>query len=80
MLYQVEFNSIISKNIFNALKKIHARKVYHGDVRGENILVRHDNSVVIIDFERSIVNADQSLLKEEMKEIKLLLSGLQKNR
>jgi RIO-like serine/threonine protein kinase len=78
MLYQVEFNSTISKNILNAFRKIHARKVYHGDVRVENILVRPDNSVVIIDFERSIVNANQSLLKEEMKEIKLLLSDLQK--
>lgn len=79
MLYQVKLNPTIAKNILNAFRKIHTRKVYHGDVRVENILVRPDNSVVIIDFERSIVNADQALLKEEMKEIKLLLSGLKSN-
>ena len=76
MLYQVEFNSTIAKNTLNAFRKIHARKVYHGDIRVENILVRPDNSVVIIDFERSVVNADQALLKKEMKEVKFLLSGL----
>jgi len=79
MLYQVEFNPTIAKNILNAFRKIHERKVYHGDIRVENILVRPDNSVVIIDFERSIVNADQALLKEEMNEVKLLLSGLKSN-
>ena len=77
MVYQVEPNPNIVKNILNAFRKIHARKLYHGDIRMENILVRPDNSVVIIDFEKSVVNADQALLSEEMKEVKLLLSRLE---
>jgi RIO-like serine/threonine protein kinase len=78
MLYQVEFNSTISKNVIKAFRELHARKVYHGDVRVENILVRADNSIVVIDFERSILNADETLLKEEMREIKSLLTGLRR--
>jgi RIO-like serine/threonine protein kinase len=78
MLYRVEFNSTISKNVLKAFTKLHARKVYHGDVRVENILVRSDDSVVVIDFENSIMNADEMLLKEEMKEVRSLLTGLQR--
>jgi RIO-like serine/threonine protein kinase len=78
MLYQVEFNSTISKNVMKAFKELHIRKVYHGDVRVENILVKSDDSVVVVDFEKSIINADEKMLKEEMKEVKRLLTSLKK--
>ena len=80
MLYQVVFNPTISRNVVKAFKELHARKVYHGDVRVENILVRADNSVVVIDFELSTANADEKSLKEEMKEVKSLLAGLKRGR
>jgi thiamine kinase-like enzyme len=51
MLYQVKYNSKIAKNVVKAFKEIHSRRVCHGDVRCENILVRRDNSIVVIDFE-----------------------------
>ena len=70
MLYQVKYNPKIAKNVVKAFKEIHARKVCHGDVRGENILVRPDNSVVIIDFERSEMDVDLVSLNEEMLEVK----------
>ena len=76
MLYQVEFNSAISTNVTRAFRELHARKVYHGDVRVENILVRPDNSVVVVDFERSIANAGKKLLNDEMHEVKCLLATL----
>ena len=76
MLYQAEFNAAISKNVVKAFRELHDRKVCHGDVRVENILVRPDDSVVVIDFERSILDAEETLLKEEMKEVKQLLAGL----
>jgi RIO-like serine/threonine protein kinase len=78
MLYQVEFNSTISKNVMKAFKELYIRKVYHGDIRVENILVKSDDSVVVVDFERSIINADEKMLKEEMKEVKRLLASLKK--
>jgi len=78
MIYQIEFNSTISKNVVKAFQEIHARGVYHGDVRVENILVRRDNSIVIIDFEWSEMNVDEELLKKEMKQVQSLLVGLQK--
>jgi len=76
MLYQVEFNSTIANNVLKAFKKIHARKVYHGDARAENILVQSDNSIVIVDFGMSIIDAD---LEKEMQEVKLLLAGLKQS-
>lgn len=76
MLYQVKCNPKIAKNVVKAFKEIHARKVCHGDVRGENILVRLDCSVVVIDFESSEMDADPALLNAEMKEVKNLLASL----
>jgi thiamine kinase-like enzyme len=78
MLYQVEFNSTIARNVVNAFKEIHVRGVYHGDVRVENVLVREDDSIVLIDFEWSRMSADENLLVEEMKQVKSLLAGLKK--
>ena len=80
MLYQTEFNAAISKNVVKAFMELHDRKVCHGDVRVENILVRPDDSVVVIDFERSILDAEEILLKEEMKEVKQLLAGLKRGK
>jgi thiamine kinase-like enzyme len=76
MLYQVKVNPIIKRNVIKAFREIHSRRVYHGDVRCENILVRPDNSVVIIDFERSEMNVDPVWLNDEMKEVKHLLASL----
>jgi tRNA A-37 threonylcarbamoyl transferase component Bud32 len=63
----------IEKNVIKAFKKLHQHNVYHGDIRGANIIVRSDESVVIIDFERSIVNADRMMLIEEEDEVRHLL-------
>jgi RIO-like serine/threonine protein kinase len=75
MLYQVKVTPNIKRNVIKAFKEIHARRVYHGDVRGENILVRPDNSVVIIDFERSEIDMDLISLNDEMEEVKHLLAS-----
>jgi hypothetical protein len=75
MLCQVKFNSMIAINVLNAFKEIHAKKVYHGDARAENILVKPDNSVVIVDFERSIIDADEDMLVREMRELESILAG-----
>ena len=78
MLSQVRHNSTIAKNVIRAFKEIHTRKVCHGDVRVENILVRPDNSVVVIDFESSELDADIETLTAEMKQVKLMLASLKK--
>ena len=79
MLYQVHHNPQITKNIIKAFIEIHRRRVYHADVRVENILVRPDNSVVIIDFEMSEMDADQELLDAEMEEVKSLCACLERS-
>ena len=76
MLYQVKYTPQIGRNIIKAFNKIHARGVYHGDVRAENILVRPDQSVVVIDFEMSEVDTPEESLMSEMREVKLLLAAL----
>jgi len=76
MLYQVKYTPNIGRNVINAFKEIHDRGVWHGDVRCENILIRPDESVVIIDFEMSIIEADEDSLKAEMRDVKHLLVSL----
>ena len=79
MLYQVIFNPIIKRNVLKAFAQIHARKVCHGDIRAENILVRPDNSVVIIDFEMSVTQASRDRLVTEAREVKALLASLERS-
>lgn len=38
MLYEVNYTPKIGRNILKAFKQIHARGVFHGDIRLENIL------------------------------------------
>ena len=63
----------IERNVIEAFKKLHQYNVYHGDIRGANIIVRSDESVVIIDFERSVLNADRMMLIEEEDEVRHML-------
>ena len=51
----------------------HSHGVRHGDVRAVNVLVRRDDSVVLIDFERSMLNADKLLLLEGQDEVRHML-------
>ena len=53
--------------------------MYHGDIRAANIIVRPDESVVLIDFERSVLNADRMMLIEEEDEVRHMLQ-VAKNR
>ena len=40
--------------------------IFHGDVRSMNVLVRHDQSVVLVNFEQSVLNANEMMLVKEM--------------
>lgn len=61
----------VSKNVKDAFAQIHALGVIHGDVRRQNIMVREDKSVVIIDFESGVYHENLSdvMIKEENDEI-----------
>jgi len=80
MLHEIKCTPNIGRNVINAFKEIHARGVYHGDVRCENILVRPDESIVIVDFEMSTIDADDDDLKSEMRDVKRLLASLTSKR
>ena len=60
MLHQVAFSSIIGQNVIEAFIQIHERRVLHGDIRCENILVRKDGSVCIVDFEVATMNVEKA--------------------
>jgi len=76
MLLEIKYTAKIGRNVVNAFKDIHARGVCHGDVRCENILVRLDGTVVLVDFEMSTIDADEDELNTEMREVKNLLASL----
>jgi len=78
-LNEVKCTPGIRRNVVNAFKEIHARGVYHGDVRCENILVKPDGSVVVVDFEMSTIDADEDCLKSEMRAVRYLLASLGKS-
>ena len=80
MLHEIKFAPNIGRTVINAFKEIHARGVCHGDVRCENILVRPDGSVVVVDFEMSTVDANENELNAEMREVKYLLASLKDKR
>ena len=54
-------------------KMLHKYSICHGDVRTANILVRDDDSVVLIDFERGLLNADKMMLIEEEDEVRHMM-------
>ena len=73
MLSDTKVTPRIEKNIIQAFKMLHSHGVYHGDVRAANVLVRKDESVVLIDFERSVLNVDKMMLLEEEDEVRHML-------
>ena len=79
MLSKVTVTTAIEKNVIAVYMTLHERGIYHGDVRGPNILVRGDDSVVVLDFERSCANADRMMLLEEEDEVRHMLLAM-KNR
>jgi tRNA A-37 threonylcarbamoyl transferase component Bud32 len=79
MLSEVIVTPRIERNVVGAFKELHRHNVYHGDVRAANIIVRPDESVVLIDFERSVLNADRMMLIEEEDEVRHMLQ-VAKNR
>jgi len=78
MLHQIKYTSKVGRNVMQAFSEIHARGVCHGDVRCENILVKQDGSVVLVDFEVSTIDADESQLEAEMREVKDFLASLKR--
>ena len=73
MLCDTEVTPQIEENVIQAFKVLHSKGVCHGDVRAANVLVRKNGSVVIVDFERSVLNANKLMLIEEEDEIRSML-------
>ena len=73
MLSDTKVTSQIEKNIIQAFKMLHSLGVCHGDVRAANVLIRKDESVMLIDFERSMLNVGKMMLLEEEDEVRHML-------
>jgi tRNA A-37 threonylcarbamoyl transferase component Bud32 len=74
MLSETIITQRIETNTIEAFKTLHSYGVCHGDVRAANILVRNNEIVVLIDFERSMLNADKMMLVEEEDEVRHMLA------
>ena len=60
-----------------AFESIHRLGVLHGDVHKDNILVRDDGSIMIVDFNRTeISNVTDDLIQMEDRAVKELLINL----
>jgi tRNA A-37 threonylcarbamoyl transferase component Bud32 len=69
----------VVKNVTRAFQLIHEAGVIHGDVRRENILVRRDDSVVIVDFESGeFEEFSDEVVRMEDEVVEKLLSDLEK--
>ena len=79
MLSDTKVTPQIEENIIQAFKMLHSHHIYHGDVRAANVLVRMDESVVLIDFERSVLNVDKMMLLEEKDEVRHMLQFAKSN-
>jgi RIO-like serine/threonine protein kinase len=73
MLSDTKITMRIEKNVIQAFKILHSHGICHGDVRAANVLVRKDESVVLIDFERSVLNVDRMMVLEEEDEVRHML-------
>ena len=73
MLSDVHITPHIKANILRAFKELRSHRVAHGDIRSVNIIVRDDESVVIVDFERGVLNVSDPTLAEEREKVKGIL-------
>ena len=72
-------NEVVGKNVKRAFQLIHEIGVIHGDVRRENILLREDDSVVIVDFESGeFEELSEEIVRMEDEVVEKLLSDLEK--
>lgn len=72
-------NDTVMKNVKEAFHLIHQLGVIHGDVRKENILVRADDSVMIIDFDMAnFDDLSEEVIAMEDKVVDELLGDLEK--
>ena len=76
MLSDVHITPRIEANVLRAFKELRRHRVAHGDIRSANIIVRDDESVVIVDFERGVLNASDPTLAEEREKVKGTLQFL----
>ena len=72
-------NDAVMKNVMREFQLTHEVRVIQGDVRRENILVREDNSVVIVDFERGeFEDLSEEAVRMEEETVEKLMSDLEK--
>ena len=57
------------------INRMHKAGVLHGDIHAKNILVRDDNTVMLIDFEHSRMSASRSAMREESRNIRDMVSA-----
>lgn len=72
----------VSNNVKTAFAEIHRLGVIHGDIRKQNIMVKEDKSVVVLDFESSVYHEDLSddMIQDENEVIQRVLQEVKKGK
>lgn len=55
LLSKQNYNSYVMDNITNALKKVYNIGVIQGDVKADNIIVKDNNEVCLVDFDQAYI-------------------------
>jgi RIO-like serine/threonine protein kinase len=72
----------VSNNIKTAFAEIHRLGVIHGDIRKQNIMVKEDKSVVVLDFETSVYheNLSDDMIRDENEVIQRVLKEVKRGK
>ena len=70
---KVNVNDTIEENVITVYKMLHKYSICHEDIRIANILVKDNDFVVFIDFERSLLNANKMMLIEKENEMRYMM-------
>ena len=72
----------MSNNVKAAFAEIHRLGVIHGDIRKQNIMVKEDKSVVVLDFESSVhyENLSDEMIRDENEVIQRVLKEVRREK
>ncbi len=73
ILSDMKVISQIEKNIIETFKMLHSHDVYHENIQVINVLIRKNENVMFIDFERSMLNMNKMILLEKKDKIRYIL-------
>ena len=76
ILYNMKITLEIEKNIIEIFKILYSHTIYHEDIQVTNILIKENENIILIDFEKSLLNENKMILLKKKNEIRYILQYL----